>query len=58
MADCEGFSAAYLQGGTDLLVYAYRSQGHYAVSICSRTAFAATAPDFAELGPGIEPKSK
>jgi len=58
MADCEGFAEDFLKGGTDLLVYAFKNQGQYSVSICSRTAYAATARDFTELGPGIEPNPK
>ena len=38
MADCEGFAEDFLKGGTDLLVYAFKSQGEYVVTICSRMA--------------------
>jgi hypothetical protein len=55
---CVGFWPSLLKIGNDLLVYASRMQGHpgYLTNICSRTALAIGAKDFAELGPGEEPK--
>jgi len=55
---CVGFWPPFLKVGNDLLVYASRIQGHseYFTNICTRTALAADAKDFDELGPGEEPK--
>ena len=57
---CIGFWPDWLKVGNDLIVYAFRvvQTGYYVTNICSRTDFAATSKDLADLGRGRPPKSK
>jgi len=54
---CWGFSERFLKTASDILVYAFREEGTYYTSICSRTQFINfAAKDLEELGPGHPPK--
>ena len=55
---CIGFSSDHLEVGTELLIYASKTNGEYYTGICGGDQLAGQAKDYAVIGPGKPPENK